>query len=90
MAEKALHYKKPEWTVTAVVPREDHTLLVTFITGERKVVDMNGLIEEGGGFSRLKDLSLFMQAHVDSPTVVWNSQVDIAPESLYERGVAVA
>ena len=28
----------PEWVVTDVEPRRDYTLIVTFITGEKKTV----------------------------------------------------
>ena len=77
-----------DWIVTAVEPRIDRTLLVTFVTGEKKVFDMNELIGQGGVFARLKDDKLFMKAHTDGTTVVWDEMLDIAPESLYERGVA--
>ncbi|MBQ9180560.1 DUF2442 domain-containing protein [Candidatus Saccharibacteria bacterium] len=88
MKEK-LNYKKPNWTVTDVKPMNDYILLVTFISGEKKKVDMKELINRGGVFAKLKDPEIFKMAHVDSPTVVWNRDIDIAPESLYERGIAI-
>ena len=78
-----------EWIVTAVTPEDDYTLLVDFADGKRKRFDMKPLIERGGVFARLKDLEYFRKAHVARSTVAWDEMVDIAPESLYERGVTV-
>jgi hypothetical protein len=37
-------------------------------------------------FSDLKNIVFFLCARVDCGTVVWNDEIDIAPEYLYECG----
>ena len=76
---------KPHWVVTDVQPHTNYTMTVTFITGEKKLFDMRSRISEPI-FSPLKNIGLFMQAHVAFHTVVWNDDIDIAPETLYDEG----
>lgn len=77
------------YIVTAVTPTDDHELLVTFVTGERKRFDMKPIIAKGGVFTRLQDIDYFKKAHAERSTVVWGDILDIAPETLYEQGTAV-
>ena len=77
------------YLVKAVVAEANYTLLVDFVDGQRKRFDMKPIIAHGGVFEKLKDAEFFKKAHVDRDTVVWDDIIDIAPESLYERGVAV-
>lgn len=79
--------KFPKWFVTEVNPRRDYTLHLTFITGERKVYDCRPLLADRL-FQPLRNMELFMQAHVQGRSVAWNDEVDIAPEELYENAVA--
>ncbi|GAB6392040.1 MAG: DUF2442 domain-containing protein [Treponematales bacterium] len=37
-------------------------------------------------FRKLKDAALFGKAHIEGGAVVWNDEIDIAPEALYEEG----
>ena len=78
-----------KWIVTAVEPEDDYTLLVDFIDGSRKRFDMKPLINRGKIFAKLKDLDFFRKAHASRSTVVWDDMIDIAPESLYKRGISV-
>ena len=71
--------------VKQVQAKSDYTLIVRFSTGEQKVFNAIPLIENGGVFAKLSDINLFLQAHVDYGTVVWNDALDIAPEYLYEN-----
>lgn len=82
-------YGDINYIVKAVTARDDYSLLVDFIDGQRKQFDMKPIIARGGVFERLRNLSFFKQAHVDRDTVVWDDVIDIAPESLYDKGVAV-
>ena len=78
----------PAWRVTEVTPTEDFQLLLTFADGSKKVYDMTPHLE-WEVFRPLRNPVLFMTAHVGGYTVVWNDDLDIAPEELYENGVPV-
>lgn len=78
-----------DYLVKAVIAEDDYTLLVDFVDGKRKRFDMKPIIARGGVFERLKNLDFFKKAHVDRDTVAWDDIIDIAPESLYDRGIAV-
>ena len=67
---------------TAVKPNGNYTLDVTFANGEKRVFDVSPYLEYPA-FQALKAVSLFMQARVEHHTVVWNDEIDMAPENLY-------
>ncbi|OGS98557.1 MAG: hypothetical protein A3F73_07875 [Gallionellales bacterium RIFCSPLOWO2_12_FULL_59_22] len=73
-------------TVQSAHPRDDYHLVLTFSTGETRLFDARPYLQRGI-FTRLKDLSLFKQAHVACDTVCWPGNLDIAPETLYDRSV---
>lgn len=75
---------KPCWFVNAVVPRSDYTLSLEFASGEKRTFDAKVLLSDSF-FAPLKSLDLFMQAHKQGRSVVWNDEIDIAPEYLYEH-----
>lgn len=64
----------------------DHTLILDFENGERRVFDMRPYLDKKP-FVRIKDAALFAQARVEYGTVVWPGNIDIAPETLYDRSV---
>lgn len=81
---------EPEKIISAksVRPLEEHRLLITFDTGERKIFDCKPLLELPC-FLPLKDKSVFDKVYVDYGTVCWNDgEIDIAPERIYEEGTA--
>lgn len=80
--------KTPAWVVKEVTPREDYTLLLTFADGMEKIYDAHPLLEKPI-YTQLKSLPFFLGAKVECGTVVWNDDVDIAPEHLYEQSCAV-
>lgn len=80
--------KTPVWIVKEVVPREDYTLLLTFADGSQRVYNALPLLNKAI-FADLKSLPFFLKAHVSGDTVIWNDDVDIAPEHLYECSVPV-
>jgi len=43
----------------------------------------------GGVFTRLQDIALFKQAFVALDTVCWPGDLDIAPETLYDRSIPI-
>lgn len=80
--------KNPCWLVTDVEPHTDYTMTVTFLSGEKKRYNMRPHLDYPA-YASLKDLDLFLQAHAKFHTVVWNDDIDIAPETLYEEGVLI-
>jgi len=75
--------------VTSVYASNDYKLFLEFMTGEQRIFDASELIKEDNIFQQLCDISLFLQAHIDYDTVVWNDMIDIAPEFLYENSIGV-
>ncbi len=71
-------------TVTSVEVRENHHLELQFNTGETRLFDARPYLDRGV-FQRLKDPALFQQAYVTFGTVCWPGNLDIAPETLYDR-----
>ncbi|TSA21564.1 MAG: DUF2442 domain-containing protein [Betaproteobacteria bacterium] len=75
-------------SVTHVIPREDFSLDLWFNTGDHRVFDARPYLTQGV-FTRLQDISLFKQAFVALDTVCWPGNLDIAPETLYDRSVPI-
>ena len=75
---------KPKWIVVEVAPRKDFTLELLFADGKRGIFDMLPLMAESY-YRSLAIPAVFMTAHVECGTVVWDNDMDIAPEMLYER-----
>ena len=96
------NYQEPEQTTetteedeyyipdeSEVEVKEDYKLLITFVTGEQKLFDFKPLLDQVY-YKELKDNEeLFKKATVGGDTVVWNDEIDIAPEYLYEHGIPV-
>jgi hypothetical protein len=72
--------------VTRVVPREDYSLELWFNTGDHRLFDARPYLNRGV-FTRLQDFALFKQAFVALGTVCWPGNIDIAPETLYDRSI---
>lgn len=75
-------------SVTRVLVRDDFHLELEFSTGERRMFDARPYLEKGV-FQRLKDPQLFRQAFVAFDTVCWPGNLDIAPETLYDKSRAI-
>lgn len=86
--EQVYYASSPKWIVAAVEPRRDWSLLLTFVGGEKKLYDARPLLEDKC-FEPLKDIGFFMLARVEYHTVVWNDDIDLAPEHLWEAGVPI-
>lgn len=74
--------------VVEVKARDGYMLELVFENGERRLFDMNPLLVKKP-FSRLKETGAFFGAHIDYGTVVWPGDIDIAPETLYDRSAPV-
>lgn len=75
--------KVPAWVVKDVQPNEDYTLLLTFADGEKKIYNARPLLDKEI-YSKLRNPAFFLCAKAECGTVVWNNDIDIAPEHLYE------
>ncbi|MDI6739287.1 MAG: DUF2442 domain-containing protein [Candidatus Edwardsbacteria bacterium] len=76
------------WDVVSVEPQQNNTLLIVFENGEKRRFDMTPLLERKP-FTKLKNSPLFMKAAVGLGTVVWPGDIDIAPETLWDKSVPV-
>lgn len=65
----------------------DYKILLTFSTGEQRVVDLKDQLY-GEMFEPLKNKNIFMQFKVNREirTIVWPNGADLAPYSLYKLG----
>lgn len=80
---------QPSIKVNGVRPLDNYKLWIRFSNGETKVFDFNGLLNSPV-FSPLKDKTVFNSVYIDYGITVWNNgNIDIAPEYLYEKGIAV-
>ena len=71
--------------VIAVRPMDGFQLDLEFENGERRRFDMKPYLD-APAFAALKDPGMFMRAHVERGTVVWNDEIDLSPDTLYLRG----
>jgi len=74
--------------VTDVVPLSDYRILLSFETGEKKILDVTPYIR-GDWFGKLKDTAYFRSVHVVGRTVEWAGGQDIAPHDLYGESMPV-
>lgn len=76
------------WRVIKVQALEEYRLLLTFAQGERKIFDMKPYLQYPM-YQPLQSEVLFRSVHTNGETAVWNDDIDIAPETLYEDGVSL-
>lgn len=75
--------------VTEAHTLDDYRLDLIFNNGERRIFDCKPIIEKYPRFSPLLDKDVFANIILDGWTVAWlNGLLDIAPEHLYEEGIA--
>ena len=72
--------------VKAVQATPDYHLRLTFASGEERQFDMRPYLHYPV-FRKLENPGFFSLAHVDYGAVVWPGNIDIAPETLYDRSV---
>ena len=66
----------------------DYTLRLVFNDGTEKLVDFTPMMQKGV-CRKLQNIDYFRNFALDPYTVDWNNEIGFAPESLYERGIAV-
>lgn len=79
----------PVWVVKEVIPKKDYTLHITFADGSEKVYNARPLLDKPV-YVKLRSTAFFLKAKACCGSVVWNDDIDIAPEHLYECSVAVS
>jgi len=72
--------------VTRVTVQSDFILFLEFENGERRVFNMTAFLDQKP-WVRLKSGNVFQGAFVENGTVAWPGNIDIDPETLYERSV---
>ena len=72
-----------------VFPLPEHRLSVQFAEGCTKIYDINPLFEQIPAFNELKDSHLFSYVCVDvgGYGIVWNDDLDLSCDELWENGV---
>ena len=65
----------------------DYKLLITFSNGEKKIYNAQDDIHQGV-LTKLQNKTFFAQAKIARGSVVWNDEIDIAPETLYAESIA--
>ncbi|MEY3786874.1 MAG: hypothetical protein RIQ94_1987 [Pseudomonadota bacterium] len=68
--------------------QSDFVLFLDFENGERRAFNMKAYLDQKP-WSRLKSGNVFQGAFVENGTVAWPGNIDIDPETLYERSVLI-
>ena len=77
--------------ITSLATLPDYVLLVGFSSGEFKQFDLKSIMNKYPPFAALKNVNgLYEQAKIDAGGygIVWNDDLDISAEGIYEKGVA--
>jgi hypothetical protein len=66
---------------------KDYKLKVLFEDNKQGIVDFSIYLNKGGVFEKFKDIDFFKNFSVNNElgTIVWNNEIDIAPETIYEK-----
>ncbi len=72
--------------IIKVTVQSDFILLLEFENGERRSFNMKTYLDQKP-WIRLKSGNVFQGAFVENGTVAWPGNIDIDPETLYEKSV---
>ena len=72
--------------IIKVTVQSDFILLLEFENGERRSFNMKTYLDQKP-WIRLKSGNVFLSAFVENGTVAWPGNIDIDPETLYEKSV---
>lgn len=75
----------PVWHVIDAQLHKDYTITVSFHDGSTRLFDAKPLLEIPI-YEPLKNPGFFMTGRADHGTVIWNEDLDVAPEYLYDAG----
>ena len=65
---------------------EGTSLTVTFTTGEIKRYDMKEFFKDYPQYEALKNRKLFLSGKAHRTLIVWNDELDVSMETIYEDG----
>ena len=71
--------------VTKISYQGNYSYFIEFDNGISGVIDFVGIWEKGPVFRCLKDQNIFKSAEISGGTICWNNEIDLAPESLYDK-----
>ena len=73
-------------SVTKAEYVKEYSILLNFDNGEKGIVDLKSTIfnDHRKIFEPLRKIEFFKKFSLDSWTIVWENQLDLAPEFLYE------
>ena len=74
--------------IIQVVPHNNFSLELWFDTGDHRLFDALPYLERGV-IVKLQDISLFKQADISLDTACWRGNLDIAPETLFDRSTII-
>lgn len=74
--------------IKKLIKLDDYILLVGFADGEWRSFDLKPLMKKYPQFSLLKENNLYKQGKIDLGGfgIVWNDELDISAEGIYEQG----
>ena len=75
-------------SVIRVLPKDNFFLELWFDNGAHRLFDARPYLDRGV-FVPLKDPNYFKQAYVSYGTVCWPGNLDIAPETLYDKSLSI-
>lgn len=66
--------------------QNDYKIFLTFDDGVKGIVDLKSFLfdQDCGVFARLKDKEQFKSFIIDSHTITWGDDLDLAPEFLHD------
>ena len=77
-----------KWQIINVEPTKDYKLILTFYDGTKKIFDFLPMLSKAIN-KPLRNIKLFMKAKVHHNTVMWNDDLDLCPEYLYENSTII-
>ena len=69
--------------VTAVEPRNNYKLSITFENGEKRIFDVTPFLDKGI-FSELKNIDYFQKVRVAFGAIQWPNEQDFSKDTLYK------
>lgn len=75
------------WRVYSVEALANFRLKVRFVDGTEGIVDLSKLVlaPSAGALAVLSEPTLFEQAFVEDGVVTWPGEIELAPDTMYDR-----